>query len=387
MRPAKTVRFNLLTRKAQALSELAIFGSILLFCMATLVQYGLDSNYQQQVQMEAFRKAQRIAYYKTGPGSAATVILLKDRPMVDPKDSWGFADRVPYGGSGSVTWDNNLSAEYVKHFDDPVNLTDMPITYFDVDHINSTQLTGLKTANAVPPTAAGQNNMFGFYTSRADKSDCPAGGVKIAKYDPTHTKSGTEYYSEVVQCSAITVMRLEGNETSTASTLIMYPFYRDDQLVLHRITSADVNGDDKQESILGAQNNSGTIKFYYLTTHSDKQSIAGVTQAGTNIQLDGEYNGVSPGERVWDPATNTWRYRRMSEKQGLLGDMQRTVAHSNSKITRDENKGPSMSVTNLNATQTITHKIRFNKKEGQINNEVLDIKTEYPAPSGNLYNW
>ncbi len=384
MNPAKTAQFDLFSRKAQALSELAIFGSILLFCLSTLIQYGLDSNYQQQVQMEAFRKAQRIAYYKTGPGAAVSLTVLKDRPMPDPSDSWGFADRVPYVSGAGFTWDNNQSAEYVKHFNDLVNASDLPTSYFDVDHINSAQLTNLKSGYSTPPTAAGQNNVFGFQNARADKSACPGGGVDITKYDPEHTKTGAEYYIENVPCSEIAVMRMEDNATSTTSGLMMYPFYRDSDNVLNQITSADVNGDGKSENVIGALKTGGTITFYYLTMHSDQQTAGGVTQTGA-IQIDNEKTGFSPGERVLDGGS--WRYRDLNEKQGLIGDTQKTVQHSGSTITRNEVSGKVTSVTNLNANQTITHKIRLNKQAGSGSNDVLDLKTEYPASTKPLYNW
>ena len=100
-------------QKAQALTELAVAGAIFLFCLALLIQFGLQLNYQQNMQMQAFRKAQKIAYYEQGPSSSASYAVVKDKPVVDPRDRWGFADRIPMGSGAQVSWDNSLNSIYI----------------------------------------------------------------------------------------------------------------------------------------------------------------------------------------------------------------------------------------------------------------------------------
>ena len=52
--------------RGQAVAELAIFGSLILLVFSIILMYGQRLETQQQVKMEAFRKALQKAYDRNG---------------------------------------------------------------------------------------------------------------------------------------------------------------------------------------------------------------------------------------------------------------------------------------------------------------------------------
>ncbi|MDP3732459.1 MAG: hypothetical protein Q8R31_05535 [Candidatus Omnitrophota bacterium] len=383
------------SKKGQALTELAIFGSILLFCVAMLTQYGLDANYQQQIQMEAFRKAQKIAFYRSGPNAATSLALVKDKPFPDPRDQFGFAERNTVVASGSVVWDTNLSSQYIKDFDGSALETDLPAVYFEIEGVDGKTVVNKATqdkiediAHATVPLEAGENNAFGFYTARFDKAPCPD---VITVPDETTVviagKKQTVYTTKQIKKSDIWVGRIEGAigseiKTKTGSVSLMYPYYRDDDdadypLLKRRIADADVDGDGELEYIIGADKDKN---LFYVDSHDPKQSSSG-TIAGA-IQIDTRYTQIEAGDRIWDEKTMKWIELTPEHRQGMIQDFEKTLKHAGSQIVKTENAGAIISKTKLDAEQVITHKIRMN------GGQVLDIPVKFPTdPNKVLYKW
>lgn len=122
-RMPRLVRMN---KGGQALVELAVFGSILILLMGTLLTYGLKYDLQQQADQQAFRRA---LWYQ-GPSSkfsASTVSysIQKMRHVPDPADPFGFGSVTYASGSGTVTWDWNLGAT-------PEGPNSLPVSIMDV---------------------------------------------------------------------------------------------------------------------------------------------------------------------------------------------------------------------------------------------------------------
>jgi hypothetical protein len=373
------------SKKGQALVELAVFGSILLFCLAMLIQYGLDANYQQQVQMEAFRKTQRLAFYKDGLGASTSLVVIKDKAMPDPRDQWGFAERQPIVGAGSVTWNTNLAASsYVRNYTDAPDAQDLPTLYFEVDRADTPA-----EASAPVPNQAG-NQVFGFYTARFERLPCPA-QIRVVFPDKSINRT-SEYQTVIVNRSDIRVMRIEGGfgediDVYTDGRLLMQPYFLY-QGMKYKISDADVDGDGKLETIIAANVDASgnNMEFFYIDSHEGKPNspIEGtpvVCQGGIQpqIQIDSDYTYIDPQDRVLEggvlrPVTPT-------DRQGLLNDFAKTIAHSGTRITKTEVGGNITSQTNINAQQTVIHKIRLN------NGQVLEIPANFRV-NGNFYdNW
>ncbi|MCK5287794.1 MAG: hypothetical protein KAJ79_01925, partial [Candidatus Omnitrophica bacterium] len=77
-------------RKTQALSELAIFGTILLLVFAFMIRMGMIYMHTQDINMRAFRLAMSQAIKVNRPDASATVLLVEDKHIPDPGDIVGI---------------------------------------------------------------------------------------------------------------------------------------------------------------------------------------------------------------------------------------------------------------------------------------------------------
>lgn len=99
----------MINKKAQSLTELAVFGSILLLVLSFLISYGMRYNYQQDLQMRSFRRALSEAYVSGRPDATASVVMLEDKHIPDPRDMFGAGSIVPVQAGAEVTWGNTLN--------------------------------------------------------------------------------------------------------------------------------------------------------------------------------------------------------------------------------------------------------------------------------------
>lgn len=125
--------------------ELATFGTILLFCLAMLVNFGLQANYQQETEMKAFRKSMKQSYDNTnkGPSSGSDVTLVEDKIGINAQDPYGVSERYPFMAGSKVTWTNDLMDEYLDSSNTPVT-NYLPYTSYEV---NGQVLGPFTTAN------------------------------------------------------------------------------------------------------------------------------------------------------------------------------------------------------------------------------------------------
>ena len=111
----KMAYFN--NKKAQTLTEFAAFGSVLLLVLSFFISYGMRYNYQQDVQMRAFRTALFEAHKNdinnvNRPDASATVTLLEDKHIPDPRDMFGAGNVIPVQAGAQVTWGNTMQEKY-----------------------------------------------------------------------------------------------------------------------------------------------------------------------------------------------------------------------------------------------------------------------------------
>lgn len=98
----------MIDKKAQALAELAIFGTVLLGVFGYLLNYGLNYNYSENTQMIAFRQALKKAYEARATYNTGSVIVVRDKPIPDPSSPFGLQSRFPVTSSASAIWSNDL---------------------------------------------------------------------------------------------------------------------------------------------------------------------------------------------------------------------------------------------------------------------------------------
>ncbi len=397
---------NKFPQKGQALMELAIFGSVLLFCLAMLVQYGMEANYQQQVEMEAFRKAQKMAFNRSGPNAATSLVLIKDKGIPDPRDQFGYAERNPTVSGQNVVWDTEQQAQYVKKFTDNPKPEDLPAVFFEIDWANrNTVITsGEKIGDvAKAPVPAGENNAFGFYTARFEKRSYASlpDEIFVVTEDPTHknpkNKSGSEYFALKINKADIWVGRIEGMgfgegeiKTDPDYVLLMYPYYRDSSsssILKRRITDADLDGDGEMENIIGADKDKQLFYIRYKNSYAVSHLPGSPTVVGGDLQVDATYSQIEAGDKVkvWDSAKAEFvlgGYLSPEQRQGMIKDFEKTTKHAASKIEKTKDASGITSKTTLAATQRIMHKFRLNS--GKIVSIPVEISTN---PNPPLYDW
>lgn len=96
---------NIICKRGQAAVELAIFGSIILVAFSALLMYGQQLDLQQQVKMEAFRRALRKAYARNG---SVNYSLKKEARPFNLLGGFGQGQPASMGSTASVLWQKGL---------------------------------------------------------------------------------------------------------------------------------------------------------------------------------------------------------------------------------------------------------------------------------------
>lgn len=133
--------------KAQSLTEIAVFGSILLLVLAYFISQGIRTTYQQDVQMRAFRMALSQAYNQISkPDAEATVVLVEDKRVPDPRDIAGKGEFVPVAGQGNIIWGNSMQSSIRSGMSE-----DLPRMNFKVNDFEESYLTA--TVRTISPSS------------------------------------------------------------------------------------------------------------------------------------------------------------------------------------------------------------------------------------------
>lgn len=331
----------LINQKGQSLVELASFGAVLLFCLGILIQYGMDANYQQNIQMSAFRRAMKAAYYKSGPAGSVSIAVTKDKPIPDPRDPWGLAERKSVSASGSVTWDSNTQAFYIDDFDEPTQKSDLPRSIIEVNDTLGLKKTdfsdaGIKTIDA---------SKGAFTTADYEVADCNSSIMMVL--ENTSEQRGLlkkEYREVTVPCSNIIVKDRKSAQEERGKE---YAYVKIDGLI-HTVSSADIDHDGEAEAIIAVKGTQaecdadgycgGVSKFKYVDF-----------QKG---EINSEYTSILPWEV--DKANAD-----IKAQQGLVSNVTITKRNDN-KLVKTEDSTKISTVTTLSGEQVVTHKIRFN---------------------------
>lgn len=132
-------------RSGQALTELAIFGSLFLFSLTMLLQFALNFSYKQEMNMLVFRRALAEANELYTRGQSSQIVSLQDKTFPDAQDPTGVPQHYPVMAGASVMWSNQLMFDYTN--------ADLPRMVMDVNGQqilpNQGGATELRTAGLV----------------------------------------------------------------------------------------------------------------------------------------------------------------------------------------------------------------------------------------------
>ena len=116
MKHLESLKTNCFNHQAQTFTELATFGTVLLVVLSFFVRYALSLRYNQEIDMRTFRTTLLEAYkYKFDtPHGNANLVIVEDKHIPEPRDSFGIGDITTVESSADITWGNSLyTADYV----------------------------------------------------------------------------------------------------------------------------------------------------------------------------------------------------------------------------------------------------------------------------------
>ena len=155
--------------KAQAATELAVFGAVLVFLIGSIVRNGLGSGQQQNVQLKAMRLALLQSYKGSVPAnnggvpvvgrSSSTVVYYEDRLSPDV-NRYGNTDRSPLvaSGSGSLT---NLLYYPLDNSTEQNDSRNLPTADFYVNGVHLPLTTAAVVTKTLSPPATYQASYSG----------------------------------------------------------------------------------------------------------------------------------------------------------------------------------------------------------------------------------
>lgn len=324
-----------INQKGQSLVELATFGAVLLFCLAMLLQYGMQANYQQNLQMQAFRKALKAAYYKSGPGSSISLSVTHDKAIPDPRDPWGFTERRPISASASVTWDSNIQALYINDYGETPSQSDLPQSIIEINDRLALSDADLSDSG-INSIGQGQG---AFKVADYGNDGCRGSITMVLENTPAQRLATMEEYREVpINCANIIVKNRKSDEDDVGK---QYAYVKIDHLV-HTVSAADVDADGEAEVIIAVVG----------TQPCDDAGFCGGVGGWKYVDyqqgdIDTEYAAVIP-----------WTNVSPDNQQGLIGD-QRLVKSMDNEMVKQETPDTFSTDSTVNSSQEATHYIRL----------------------------
>jgi len=168
-------RISKLNRIGQSAAEMAIFGSLILICFSVLLTYGQRLDAQQQIKMEAFRKALQKAW---DINSSVSYTVEKDHRFFNLMGGFGQGQPSSLSASASVMWQKGASGSQGT-------TDDTSFSFYEInDQMIGSETTGLPRYD---------KTVIGHDGTPTTSVNVPAGVwkkeiVKVTGYDSTAIK-------------------------------------------------------------------------------------------------------------------------------------------------------------------------------------------------------
>jgi len=247
-----------MNKRGQSAVELAIFGTIFLFCLGILISYGMSYNFQQRQMMQAYKETRQKSYDiidagNKGPFASADMVVINDKHIPDPQDAWGIGGFQPVGASYGITVTNRLysGANYgdrdqlprinfkingqpysytIADFAPPYTSPFPQLTMKISDLLDKFKLTD-RSIDSAP------NEGDGLYYRYIDLD------INTIDKDANGNPHGPCFNSRDELCNCEDGEAIEFNDDGDPNTETV--------LLLARGMSADFNGDNSEETIVG----------------------------------------------------------------------------------------------------------------------------------------
>jgi hypothetical protein len=305
-------------KKAQSITEIATFGSLLILALSFLIRYGMTYNHQQEVQMEAFRRALKEAQTGNygGLNAGPSMVLVKDVSLPDPSDRFGVGSRTALSSQANIILTNKLLDNITASDFSPGNplaANKLPKISYVINPTPTAENTYTYTTAKVVPKNF-KNDEFIAYILGEKYPIKPSSQTKIVEEEATQKKY-------------IKALLASGNCNSVYCPTDL-------------LTSADLDEDERDEVIIepeGAVNGpaTGAKAVDYQEGNIDAEKMV------VDLSIRNEKERVTP-ENV----------------QGLLPASTHIVRGDSLTLTEDSKK--TTSISQLSDTETVTHTIRKN---------------------------
>lgn len=201
----------------QALTELAVLGSLLLLLLGWMINNALGYDYRQQATMEAFRRGLASAAGSTTPGNPISTshLLIQDRHVPNPSDPFAVGSLVSVSAQGGVTR-SYLTSEV------PLADTALPSLAIHIENSDhpdcpnetcSYRVSGFRTERGVPEASLDRYHVIYGASTVCDKPEC--GGDKGGRCleEVTEVNPNTQQEETVcLQYSQLTLRILDACE-------------------------------------------------------------------------------------------------------------------------------------------------------------------------------
>lgn len=264
----------------QAVTELALFGSVLLFTIGVFVSYGMRANYQQSLQMRVFRQAEEMAKgaaSSNGPMSA-TYMSLQDKPMPDVSQPLTMTQTQPFQAGASVTWNHELYSGYSDSAGSGAEIsynrdasskklnylyTQLPQVNFNINGIVNGAKTGtekkiltsdLRVVDFVNPVDKSVSQEYKVKRKVTDLYD---------KFKVDGTQDGPDgiyYYWKEIDVNSLVFKVQDDSYTPPKEDLDADGKEDDNEFILSEGSTCDIDKDGKEESM---------VKFGYAAVTGD----------------------------------------------------------------------------------------------------------------------
>lgn len=121
-------------KRAQSITEMAIFGTLLLIALSFLVRYGMAYNSKQRANMVVFKRALHEAFAK----DSSSVSLVNYENIPNPQDRFGVGDRQNVQAGANIYWSNGISNLSVQ---EQINQTNAITYLFNAGKSNEVKKT------------------------------------------------------------------------------------------------------------------------------------------------------------------------------------------------------------------------------------------------------
>lgn len=332
-------------KRAQTLTELATFGSVLLLVLSFLVSYGMRDNYQQDTQMRSFRMAMQEAYTNSRPDPSGSVVLVEDKHIPDPRDTFGVGNIVPAQAGAGVTWGNTMEDKYYKDGTTELDPERLPLMKYKING-----------------SAVGYETQGFDYIASARLDKFYVNLTRPSTTTPTTTLVLIDDWTKV-RCYQTKEMILKDGKTELINgpkkAMILIengPGDEDNEIeVIDEVAKANP---------VGAQYTPGPMMQVIAVKPDDAEQGDPITQLDLLSPSSGEINpnylNLGGDTRNVD-ATGSPIYVTPATLQGLL--LEDMTIKRNDSLTITQTSGASNTVTSTSTpdfTAEITHKIRSN---------------------------